>query len=938
MSTFLQRFFRPKWQHDDPATRIQAIQKLDSGNPQELEIILSLGADDPSDDVKAEALSLIDDLKLLAPLTCNQQPEHNTPLKKRLNTIIQDKSASSIALLEKAEQVNLIPWLESTEVIEHIISTLGDESILSNLAVSAKSSRLRQIAAARIHNQDTLKKIQHDIKGKDKTVLQIVKDKLHKIRQAEEQRAAENKSIDELEEQLQHIACSEVTSLTEPKFRALLAKWEKLQPLADTEKSESINRAAETARHRINEFIAQKARQKQEEATTAEQTAERQATLATLEQTKNEINTMHEVDSGRLAALDAVLKTQETRWIEANRNIPINKKEQKQYQGLMTEIRAFLTASRKLAGYQEEICKLLDTDRQKEADVKAASQRLKTLLADINWPRELQEAKLLKRINDYLGIISEIRLQKEEDIKAARRQIESKLAALETEIEEKNLKKSQSLQREIHKRINQLPQKAAQQYTARFSLLHNQVKELEDWHGFATTPKQIDLCKKMEELADKSLDPQYKADKIKALQEQWKRFGGTSDQELWQRFKSASDKAFEPCKSFFNEQNELKKANLNKRLGICQELETLLDSINWDNVDWRGLDKICKAAKREWREAFPIDFKQNKKPQKRFNDLLNKMERRLNQEKAENRSKKEEIVKKAEALTVLDSIQEAVNGAKKLQQEWSSVGITEFSEDRRLWKSFRGHCDSIFAMREKQNQATRQETEEAITEANSIMEKAEIIADILPGDSPLNELNTLTAQLGALALDGKTRSRYLRSLEHCQKEAERKLEERSISNYKALWQSAVQATITSLGGQSDDSFQNDIDRIDQAGKSIAEVSGIKDALQGLAQNRPVTPSATRFHSTDPQDACILIEIATENETPAHLQERRMELQIARLNAGLKGDNSNSTGKLQEITELCVNWIHHVSADRKDEETIKDQARRLEKAFADFELS
>ena len=77
---------------------------------------------------------------------------------------------------------------------------------------------------------------------------------------------------------------------------------------------------------------------------------------------------------------------------------------------------------------------------------------------------------------------------------------------------------------------------------------------------------QEELCVAMERLVETHIDPADKADKIKAMQQEWKRLGGTGDQALWNRFKTAADKAFEPCALFFAEQKQLKEASFGATL------------------------------------------------------------------------------------------------------------------------------------------------------------------------------------------------------------------------------------------------------------------------------------------------------------------------------------------------------------------------------------
>ena len=156
-----------------------------------------------------------------------------------------------------------------------------------------------------------------------------------------------------------------------------------------------------------------------------------------------------------------------------------------------------------------------------------------------------------------------------------------------------------------------------------------QLNELRDWQGYAATPRQEELCELMERLAEQNIPPQDKAKKIKAMQSEWKTLGGAADEQLWQRFKTASDKAYEPCKVYFNEQTALKSNNLKRRETLITQLETFISENDWEHADWKAADQINRKAREEWRSAFPVDHKQNRPLQQRFNQLLSQLDEHL---------------------------------------------------------------------------------------------------------------------------------------------------------------------------------------------------------------------------------------------------------------------------------------------------------------------
>src|SRR5690606_17033110 len=143
------------------------------------------------------------------------------------------------------------------------------------------------------------------------------------------------------------------------------------------------------------------------------------------------------------------------------------------------------------------------------------------------------------------------------------------------------------------------------------------------------------------------------------------------------------------------------------------QLTQLLDNIDWPRCDWKGLERISRAARDEWKATQEVDFKANRHVQKRFNALLGRLDGALDTERQRNLGIKKRIVQDAESLLELNPLSEALDRAKRLQKDWQTVGITPSREDRALWTTFRAVCDRVFARREQHRQAQEAEMHQA---------------------------------------------------------------------------------------------------------------------------------------------------------------------------------------------------------------------------------
>jgi hypothetical protein len=106
------------------------------------------------------------------------------------------------------------------------------------------------------------------------------------------------------------------------------------------------------------------------------------------------------------------------------------------------------------------------------------------------------------------------------------------------------------------------------------------------------------LCQQAEALAD-STDWIRTAEAIKALQAAWKSVGPVprgQEQAMWERFRRACDSFFTRRHEDLARRKEEWAANLTKKLALCERVETLASSSDWE----RGIEEI-KRAQAEWK-------------------------------------------------------------------------------------------------------------------------------------------------------------------------------------------------------------------------------------------------------------------------------------------------------------------------------------------------
>lgn len=741
------------------------------------------------------------------------------------------------------------------------------EGELEELAIGGLTAGIRSEAAEALTEKTTLQRVQKLAKGKDKGVYQIVRQKLQRIRDDEDRQRKLAETIQTIVHHAVEQARSDDTKLFEARLDALLQKWADVEAQASQQQTTEFLQAVHKCRERLREMQAEKDQLRHQQ----EQKSQRAETLSLLEDTLEELKHQDPDLEPSLASLDALQKTQENRWLEATRDAQVEKQEQKTYENLMQSLRSYISAVKRLGQHRDEIAALQATDSSDTDDSKLTDQA-SAILESVDWPRDFRRPTVLDALNRIAGKPRPAKTDKpdSEEQKAMADSLRQVLDKLEEALDAKQLKESRQHFKAAQQLAKGLDHRHGKSLQPRMHLLGGQLRELTDWQGFATRPKQESLCEQMEYLANQPMEPEAKAERIKELQNEWRGLGGSSDRDLWSRFKQASDQAYEPCKAYFSAKSGLKQANLETRKAICDQLGTFLDNADWSSIDWKAAERIHQTAREEWKAAWPVEFRDNRPVQKRFDDLLKQLEAPLDTERKKNEALKQSIVERAEALIEHEPLGDAMNQAKALQTEWTSIGITRHREDRKLWQAFRKACDQIFARRDARRDEQEQLSREADEKAGPILDACQSAS----ADSSLDGLKATLSELDSLRnepLSADSRDRVGQERSRLSGLVSTRQLQEQIDTWKS-W-------------------------INSRSSSALDSELLPQHWAGLA---------AEVGQPDPVELVIRAEILAEVPSPAEDQGRRMEIQVQRLAEGM-GNTSSDSDKSRQLEMLVANW-------------------------------
>ncbi len=607
------RAARPLWEHEDPAVRAEAVRGLHASDAA---LVATIFKNDPDPAVRRAALRKLEDVELLIEVA---RSDVDGSLREEAAAILMRVATESVdeataqraaeAIADARHLATLARTARSASARELALARLADERSLLVVAKTAGDARIRLHALERVQDPGARADVALKSEHKDVAVaaLEGVSDREQLLEIAEHARAKaaarraralldasapalpadapeqaapaslpdEDPEARARREALEHAidsrrvlierASAHEGALDDARLDETAAAWERLPPLEGKQAEELQQQFTKTlaearARHgREREEQQQRARAAQEL-----QGRERAAADKAEQQRKEKDN------SARLAKLCeralALARAEAPALRDAER--------------AMREIRAGLHEPGPLPGKRErealfeklkqaraalypKLQELREADEWKRWANTQVQEELVARMEALTGTAELDKAALeLHVLNDRWRQFSQARKQEAEALwtrfKTAREKLQSRL--------------------EEHQR-----QRAAQEQ--------------------ANLEKKLALCAQAEELAG-STDWLRTADKIKALQAEWKAIGAVprkQQKQAWDRFHAACDRFFTARKQDLGKRRDEWAQNLLRKEALIAQAEALAKSSEWDKAA-----EDIKRLQAEWKAVGPV--------------------------------------------------------------------------------------------------------------------------------------------------------------------------------------------------------------------------------------------------------------------------------------------------------------------------------------------
>lgn len=282
--------------------------------------------------------------------------------------------------------------------------------------------------------------------------------------------------------------------------------------------------------------------------------------------------------------------------------------------------------------------------------------------------------------------------------------------------------------------------------------------ELKELDRKKNLESKLELCEKAESLVQLE-DLKEAIQQLNELHEEFKHLGPVPREEqeqVWQRFKSASDAIYDRRKEFFEGQKDVIKKNLEEKEALILIL-TPFGEFKADRIkDWNSKTKEILELQKAWEKVGPLPKESSKEINKAFWSLFkqffhnkNLFFKELDDIRATNQKKAEELIAKAQELQENTNWQTTANQFVKLQQDWKKLGPTPEKQRDALYKKFKEACDTFFENRRKSSKESNTEFELNLTKKLAIIDQIHALKSVDAGLDE-NQLSDLVNEFNAL--------------------------------------------------------------------------------------------------------------------------------------------------------------------------------------------
>lgn len=421
------------------------------------------------------------------------------------------------------------------------------------------------------------------------------------------------------------------------------------------------------------------------------------------------------------------------------------------------------------------------------------------------------------------------------------------------------------------------------------------------WQRWSDDQRREALCGEIEALAASGLHPDAVATRVREAQAEWARLdahdGGRGGGGLVRRFHAACREAIKPTRAYFEKRDALRQTQ-------AQAIGALLEGLDDPNAP--ALDVRALAARRRevadaLRALDRVDPRERKALAERLRAGLATLEARIAEHDAAVEAAKQRLIDAAEALSGEADLRSAIAAAKDLQRRWQAAGNGRRARDQRQWTAFRGAIDAVFARadgeraaRDAQAQVTRDGAAVLCAELESLAAAEQV------DRAAQTRIEQAWQALGPREED--LQRRFRAAQDALREAAERRARAARRAGFDAWLATYTLCRAAERGERDADGVRSDLAAIAAAPVAAAALSArVERALAG-----PATAGSADADTAALRDCLVELEALAGVDSPDEDRQRRLDLQVGRLSARLRGDRDEG-GPEAALAALLERW-------------------------------
>ncbi|MEZ5462910.1 DUF349 domain-containing protein [Dokdonella sp.] len=441
--------------------------------------------------------------------------------------------------------------------------------------------------------------------------------------------------------------------------------------------------------------------------------------------------------------------------------------------------------------------------------------------------------------------------------------------------------------------------------------IESEYAKIAEWQRWSDNERRQQLCEELEVLPETGLHPDAIATRVREIQTEWAHLDqiearpARSADGMTRRFRALCHKAIEPAKPYFEKRDELRKQGTGETEALVAEARAAASA---EEADWRGLANLRKQATDALRRLDRVNPRERKHLAAELKAALSAIDERISAQYALIETAKQDLIARALALSEQADLRTAMSQARDLQKLWQKSGNGKRSRDQAQWKQFRAALDAVFARADTERDARAAQEQQTLDSAANLCAEMEALAhaSAMPERSSVQRVENEWRALGIR--DGALRQRFESARSALSALQARHDREQRRAEFD-IWLAHYSLARRLERGEIDASAFN-ASRSGLAPLSLA-AEEIEARIQPLLDGNPV--------ATGERDAlrdCVLeIEQLAGMEAPAEDRQRRMDMQVEKLAARMRGVQAPAPGNA--LRELIATWSQLGTVDDRD---------------------